>query len=130
MAEFTGTIEIGYYTDLWGPYFFIFPVNTTETSNDGIIPYGDTISAVTPRVFIGSVKRKSTLSSFTEITDTTIDPSYSPAISDGNTVLIKLQYPGSDYTNSKATILFEIDLASGGKKSFYFQYIKIMGKES
>lgn len=125
MAEFEGSIELEYYTDLWGPYFFIFPVNTTATSNDGIIPYGDTITSVSVRAFIGNVKRKSDLDNFTEITTDMIDPEYTPEISAGNTVLVKLQYPGETHKGTKATLILEVDLASGGKKAFYFQYVRI-----
>lgn len=124
MAEFTGTIEVGYYTDLWGPYLFTFPINSSATANDGLIPYGDTIQSVNVKAYLGRVNRKSTLSEETEIVDL-IDSEFSPNIVSGYKVEVKLQYPGSTYKDEKATLIFEVTLASGGKKAFYFQYVRI-----
>jgi len=125
MAEFTGTIEVGYNTDLWGPYGFKFPINTTETSNDGMIPFGDVITAVTVKAYQGKVTRKDTLSEETEIA-TLIDDAYTPAINAGqDKVSIKLQYPGVDYKAQKATLIFELTLQSGAKKAFYYTYVYI-----
>ncbi|RLD57843.1 MAG: hypothetical protein DRI97_04420 [Bacteroidetes bacterium] len=125
MSEFEGTIEVGYDTDLWGPYGFKFPINTTETSNDGMIPYGDTIADVTVRAFAGKVTRKSSLSEEDEIADL-IDPSFTPEINVAkDKVAIKLQYPAITYKGQKATLIFELTLTSGAEKAFYFQYVRI-----
>ena len=125
MAEFEGTIEVGYNTDLWGPYGFRFPISTSDTANDGMLPAGDKISAVTVRAFQGRVTRKSTLSAETEIM-TLVDPAYTPTINaTGDKVQIKLQYPGDTYKGQKATLIFELTLDSGATKSFYFTYVRI-----
>ncbi|RLA56946.1 MAG: hypothetical protein DRR04_13600 [Gammaproteobacteria bacterium] len=125
MAEFEGTVEIGYNTDLWGPYGFKFPINSSETANDGMIPFGDEISAVNVRAFQGRVTRKNTLSEETEIADL-IDPAYTPLINvAGDKVSIKLQYPNISYKGQKATLIFELTLTSGAEKAFYFEYVRI-----
>jgi hypothetical protein len=124
-AEFEGTIEVGYNTDLWGPYGFKFPICSSETANDGMIPYGDTIASVNVRGFQGKVTRKSTLSEETEITNL-VDPDDAPEINvDKDKVSLKLQYPGVTYKGQKATLIFELTLTSGATKSFYFQYVRI-----
>ena len=124
MAEFEGTIEVGYYTDLWGPYLFTFPINTSATANDGLIPYGDTIASVTVKAYQGRVNRKSTLSEETEIAGL-IDTDFEPTIIGGYKVSVKFEHPGSTYKGEKATLIFEVTLASGAKKAFYFQYVRI-----
>jgi hypothetical protein len=125
MSEFEGTIEVGYNTDLWGPYGFEFPINTTATSNDGMIPFGDTIASVNVRAFQGKVTRKSTLTDETEISDL-IDPAFPAEIGAGShKVSIKLQYPNITYKGQKCTLIFELTLTSGAEKAFYFQYVRI-----
>jgi len=117
-------IECSYYLDLWGPYLFTFPIATTASANDGAIAFGDTISSVTVRAFLGNITRKSTLADETEIA-TLIDPDFTPDVLGTNQVRVKLQYPGIAYKGEKATLIFEIDAAAGGKKDFYFQYVYI-----
>jgi len=117
-------IEIGYFSDLWGPYGFKFPIATSATANDGLIPFGDTIFSVSVKTYKGSANRGSDLSNFTEIEDL-IDPDYTIEITDGHTVWIKFQNPGSDYYGEKATLVFEVTLASGGKADFYFQHVAV-----
>ena len=48
----TQTIEIMYYTDLWGVYSFDF---------SNALPTGDIISAVTVKAYIGNVRIEATL---------------------------------------------------------------------
>ena len=117
-------IECSYYMDLWGPYLFTFPIATTAIANDGAIAFGDTINDVTVRAFQGNITRKSTLADETEIA-TLIDPDFAPDVLGTNQVRVKLQYPGIAYKSQKATLVFEIDAAAGGKKDFYFQYVRI-----
>ncbi len=128
MADFDpATIEIGYYTDNWGPYSFRFPAATSLESNDGIIPYGTTITAVTVKGYEGNVSRKSDLSSETEITDI-IDADYPPTITGANsdTVTVRFFYPtAQNFKGQKATIVFELTLSNAAKKSFYFKYVRI-----
>lgn len=118
-------IEIRYSTDLWGPYRFNFPICSSATAGDGAIPFGDTISAVTVKAYLGNVKPSSVLTDFTEITTSVIDPGYAPTF--GNDyVVCKFQYPGDTYKGEKVTLIFELTLSSGAKHPFYFQYLKIM----
>jgi hypothetical protein len=126
MADFTETeIEIGYYTDNWGPYAFKFPIATSETANDGVIPYGDTIASVSIKAYIGNVNRKSTLGDETLIpAGELIDSDFVPSITDGNVVKCKFVW-NSAHKENKATLIFECTMTSGGKRSFYFQYVKI-----
>lgn len=116
----TRDIEVMYYTDLWGVYSFQF---------SDALPTGDTISAVTVNAYIGNVSHKSNLSEFVDITTDLIDPAYAPQIVDSTKVYVKFQYPGSDYANEKASLIFEITTDSGAKHPFYFKYIKIKGQE-
>ena len=121
MADFDQeTIEIGYYTDGWGPYTFKFPIATSVTANDGLIPYGSTIASANVKAYQGNVKRSSTLADETEIADL-IDTDHAPIIGD-DTVKVKFEYPGTDFKGEKATLIFELTLSTGGMKSFYFQY--------
>ena len=125
MADFTqASIEVGYFTDLWGPYKFSLPIASSESANDGVIPYDDTIASATVRAFVGDVRRSSVLADETEISDDLIDPGYDP-VSGDDYVKVKFQHPGEDYIGEKATLIFEVTLTSGGKKAFYFQYVRI-----
>jgi len=124
MADFDQTtIDVGYYTDGWGPYTFKFPIASSATANDGIIPYGATIASATVKAYQGNVKRTSTLTDETEITGL-VDADHAVVIGD-DTVKIKFEHPGSSYKGQKATLIFELTLSTGGTKAFYFQYIKI-----
>lgn len=126
MADFSeAEIEIGYYTDNWGPYAFRFPIASSETANDGVIPYGDVIASVNVRAFVGNISRRSTLANETEIpAGNLIDSDYTPQVLNGDTIKIKFVWP-SAYKGEKATLIFECTMASGGKRSFYFQYVRI-----
>ncbi|MCG7852757.1 MAG: hypothetical protein MIO92_09565 [Methanosarcinaceae archaeon] len=117
----TRDIEVMYYTDLWGVYSFDF---------SNALPIGDTISAVTVEAYVGNVTHKSNLSEFTDISILLIDPAYAPQIVDSTKVYVKFQYPGSDYANQKASLIFEITTDSGAKHPFYFKYVKIRGQET
>jgi len=129
MADFTQqSIEIRYNTDLWGPYKFAFPPCSTAALNDGVIPFGATISSVTVRAFVGNVKSSSDIDDFTEISANIIDPGYTPAV-DGNTnVLVKFQYPGPTYDGNKVTLIFELTLSTSAVHPFFFQYLKVKGQ--
>jgi len=125
MADFTqATIEVGYYTDDWGPYSFKFPITSSLTANDGLLPYGSTIQSVSVTAYQGSVTRKSTLSEETEVT-ALIDTDYTPQISGDDIVLVKFAYPAISFKAQKATLIFELTLSTGAQKAFYFQYIRI-----
>lgn len=118
-------IEIGYNTDLWGPYSFQLPICSSAIANDGKIPYGDSIASVTVEAYPGNLKRTSDISEFTEMGAVLIDPAFVPVISGGDTIKIKLQYAGDDYKGTKITLVYKVTLASGGTRSFYFQYVKV-----
>jgi len=119
MADFDKeSIEVRYYTDLWGVYSFNFSPG---------LPTGSSISLpISVRAFVGNVTPSSTLASETEINDL-IDPAFGIATAIGPTnVILKLQYPiAVDYKGEKATLIFELDLASGAMHPFYFQYVHI-----
>ena len=118
-------IIIRYYTDLWGPYLFKFPPCTSSTSNDGAIPYGTTISAVTVNAYSGKVKPSDDLATKTDISSVLIDPSYTPVVVNDTQVSVKFQYPGDSYKGTKATIIFELTLNTSAKHPFYFHYVVI-----
>lgn len=110
-------------TDLWGSYIFAFPICSSATANDGVIPFGDTISSVSVKSYLGYVTAKSTIANETEITDL-IDPAFTPTITSSYKVNVKFQYP-ADQKGKKATLIFEITLAGAGKQLFYFHSVEI-----
>ncbi|MHC4950702.1 MAG: hypothetical protein ACYTEU_06910 [Planctomycetota bacterium] len=125
MADFDQTdIEIGYFTDNWGPYSFNFPIASAPSANNGILPYGTTIQSVDVKAYEGSVNRKSTLADESEITGL-IDTDYTPTIDGGDTIQVKFAYPGTAFKQKKATIIFELTLSSTAQKAFYFQFVRI-----
>jgi len=118
-------IEIGYFTDNWGPYSFKFPIASAVTANDGAIPYGSQITSVDVTAYQGNVSRKSTLADETEVTGL-VDTDYEPTINAaGDTVAVRFAHPGTTFKGQKATLIFELTLTTAAKKDFYFQYIRI-----
>ena len=126
MADFTQrNIEIGYFTDNWGPYSFKFPIATGVSENDGAIPYNSTIASAAVKAYQGNISRKSTLSEETEIAGL-VDTDYAPNINTaGDTVDVKFAYPATTFKSQKATLIFELTLSTGAEKAFYFQYLRI-----
>ena len=128
MADFESSeISVRYFTDLWGVYRFQFPTCTSATANDGVIPFGDSISSVDVKAYIGNVGPKSDLGEFTAISASLIDPAYAPQV-DGEFILVKFQYPGSWRAGEKCTLIFEITTSAAGKYPFFFKYVKIQGQ--
>ena len=121
MADFpfTETIELRYFTDLWGTYLFEF---------ENAIPAADPIVSVTVKAYIGSVKSSSTLSGFTDVSANIIDPGHAPQIQNDTQVLVWMQYPGATYKDEKVTLIFELTLNSGAKHPLFFPYIKVRGE--
>jgi len=131
MPDFpTKIIEIDQDTDLWGPYVFTFPIATSATANDGIIPYGDTLSSVTIKAYDGKVNRGDDLDDETALhgTDYTfIDDAYDAVVGD-STIRLKFAYPTDNtYSGDKATLVFVVTLTSGGTKAFYYHFVKVRG---
>lgn len=112
-------ILVRYYTDQWGGYTFDFA---------NALPSSATLASVSVRAFVGNVKPSSDLSEFTEITTDLIDPAYTPATYDGTKVLVKFQYPGVDYANQKASLVFEVKTDGEARHPFIFKYVKIQGE--
>lgn len=119
MAEFIGTIELGYKTTSWGSYKFTFPICTTIDANDGLLPFGSSIASVVVRAFLGNITRKSVLDDETEIEGLVC---ISPTVRNENEVLLDLNYVVA-YKSQKVTLVFEVTLTSGSTRSFYFQYV-------
>ena len=110
-------IEIRYSSDQWGPFNFDFTDLLTVST--------EIIASVTVRAFVGNVKPGSDLTAFTEITDDLIDADEVPVVVDDTTVDVVFEYPGSDYANQKATLIFEITTDNGREHPFFFQYVRI-----
>jgi len=126
MAEFEVEIEVGYNTLNWGVYKFTFPICSTADANDGLIPFGTTVVNAEVKAYSGNVKRKSDLSLFTLVPGLVDDDSSYPiTVVNDNEVHITLSYPGDSYKGEKVTLIFELELTSGPKRSFYHQYIKV-----
>jgi len=133
MPDFpTKIIEIDQDMDLWGPYTFTFPVCSSDTANDGSIPYGDTIATVVIEAYDGKVDRGDVIADQTELHGTDydfVDADYTPVV-DGSasTIKVKFVFPADDeYSGDKATLVFVVTLTSGGTKAFYFHYVKVRG---
>ena len=126
MADFDEqSIDIRYFTDLWGPFLFNFPACTSAIANDGVIPYSASIATVSVCAYIGNVKPLSNLSGFTDITSDIIDPAYTPVVQDSVNISVKFQYPGDTYKGEKVTVIFQLSLDTGATHPFYFQYLKV-----
>ena len=120
MADFeTGTIEIRYNSNAYGPFSFDF--------TDALFP-GVTISSAVVRAFLGNVSKKDDLTDETELTTTLIETA-STSVSSA-TVNVYFQYPGTTYLNQKATLVFELTLSNGAVHALYYQYVYIYGDES
>lgn len=111
-------IDLRYYADDWGPYSFEFA---------DALPESDTIDSVTVKAYLGKVKPTATLSEETDMSSEIIDSDYTPQVSNNTAVLVKFKYPAavSTYKGEKATLIFEITTAAGGKYPFYFHSVRI-----
>ena len=104
-------ITIRYYSDSWGPFVFDF----TDA-----LPDGETLSSVTVRSFLGRVKSSTDILSLPESTNNLVDI----AVIDGNSVGVKLQYPGAAFAGNHS-LVFEIQTSSGGKHAFFFYKVDV-----
>lgn len=123
-THFNLGINVDAYQDKWGGYVLKFPICTSATANDGLLPYGTTISSVTMKAYEGKIDEKTDLSSITEIT-TLIDDSPAPAVQNDNEVVFYLQHPGTTHNNKKCTLVAQLTLSGGEKKSFYAYYVYV-----
>jgi len=112
-------------SDNWGPHLWGFPACSSATANDGVIPFGTTINAVSVYAYIGNVKPKSDHSLFTEITADLIDPDYVPSVVDGLNISVRFKWPGDTYKGEKATLIFYLELSNLAEHPFYWQYVYI-----
>ena len=122
MKHFELGIRLDNFTDLWGKHTLIFPICTSETANDGLLPFGSAISAVTLKVYEGAVDEKTNITNATLVVGI-IDGT--PQVVAPNKVTFFIKHPGVNYENTKATLVAEITLADGGKNTFYGEGIYI-----
>lgn len=107
----TKDIEIRSTSDEWGPFTFDFT---------GAIPAGETISSVVVKGYEGIIRPQDTetpteITSFVESSPAVVSPYVS----------VRLQYPGSDYKNTKATLVLTLTMSGGGIHPFYFHHVNI-----
>ena len=112
-------------SDLWGPHLWSFPACSSATANDGMIPYGVTITSVSLMAFLGNMKPSSDLATSDDISTDLIDPSYTPQVVDDTNVSAKFQWPGDVYKGEKATLIFLLTLSNLAVHPFFWQYIYI-----
>ena len=117
-------IEIRYFSDDWGPFSFNFPSSSSQSAEDGAIPFGDTIAGAAVKAYTGNVKPGMDLGDQEDLTSVLIDSTKPPVVSPNN-IQVYFNYPGSTHTNKKATLIFELTLTSGAKHAFYYTYVKI-----
>ena len=127
MIHFELDIKLDNYTDNWGHFLFNFPICSSENINNGILPYGSTILATDVKVYLGRIDAKTDLSAATEIT-TMLEAD--PVIQGDNEILLYFQHPGAIYNNKRASLVFELILSGGRKKSFYGYFVEIGWKAS
>ena len=109
----SGNIEIRYFSDEWGPFIFDFA---------DAIPGGDSIASVSVKAYEGIIRPSDIVADWDEITDLV---EAAPSIV-GDTIKVKLQYPAdTTLKDTRATLLFELTMASGGKHPFFFHHVNI-----
>jgi hypothetical protein len=113
----TGSIEIRYNTDSWGPFDFDFI---------DALPAGETIATVSVQAYYGNMKPKSDISAFTSCA-TLIE--LGTLCTSSHHVQMKLQHPLTDPgdTGKKCTLRINVSTESGGKYPFLFYPVKIYG---
>ena len=124
MSDFEAVdIEINHYSDNWGPFVFNVDSASSQTANDGLIPYGSILSSVTARAFVGIIKEGTPLSDYTEVT-TLFDADVPLAVTD-NAIRATFVYPGAEYKGDRLTIVFEATLSTTAKQAFFFHSVVI-----
>ena len=104
MKHFELGIRLDNFTDLWGKHTLVFPVCSSETANDGLLPYGAIISTAVLKVYSGNIDEKTDIDSAT-LVENIIDGT--PVVVLPNKVTFFIQHPGEDYENIKATLIAE-----------------------
>lgn len=104
-------IDVRDTSNEWGPFRFNFT---------NAIPSGETISSVDVKGYVGIIRPQDTdtpteITSFVESSPVVASPYIS----------VRLQYPGVDYKNSKATLVFTVTYSGGGSHPFYFHHVNI-----
>lgn len=121
-------VNVKYNTDLW-PFKYEFSVDSAIGANDGCLPHGAVITAVTMKAYLGNVDDNSDLSTETDITSDFIDPSYAPTPVD-NIVQFKVQYPGEEHKGLFVSLLFEITISPTATNVYFApKQFKITGNE-
>ena len=117
MSDFpTKIIEINSETDNWGPYKFSFPINSSEESGDGVLPFGSTVSDVTVTADVRGGG---------DITSLVIDPDY-PVTFGNSAAFVRFCYPGEAYSRKRIRLKFTLTLSNGGVNSFTFKWLEII----
>lgn len=107
-------IEIRVGTDSWGPY---------EVDFTGAIPNDQVIVGVNIKAYSGKADKKTDPTLLQDITDLLIESAETTI--NATKVGFKLQFPGLEYHNTKATLVFEITTSSEGKYPFFFYPVNI-----
>ena len=124
MANFEAVeLHINEYSDKWGPFIFHMPACTSATSNDGLLPYGTTLSACTVEAYVGVFSSGALLSSYEAVT--TLIETDPAVVVNAEDVQVCMQYPGDTYTGDKITLVFKCTLSNGAKQAFFFNSVLI-----
>ncbi|RLF02477.1 MAG: hypothetical protein DRJ64_09300 [Thermoprotei archaeon] len=118
-------IDVTYYNDNWGNYIVSFPICTSATANDGIIPYNTTITGVEIEAYLGKVLNRDSLSGETEIVGLIDSNDTTPFVQNDNEVGFTLAHPGTAYENQNATLVFKLTIAGDKTRAFYGYPIRI-----
>ena len=117
-------IDVTFYNDNWGDYIVAFPICSTATANDGVIPFDAVITGVEIEAYLGKVLNRDELSSETEIIGL-IDSDTTPYVQNDNEVGFAIAHPGATYNNKKATLIFKLTITGDRTKAFYGYPVRI-----
>ncbi len=123
MADFEAIdIDINHYSDNWGPFIFHIPSATSQEANDGLIPFGSTLSSTNVRAFVGIIRTGAPLEDYLEVTDNLVDTDVPPVV-EANLIRVYFCYPGVEFKGKQITIVFESILSTGAKQAFFFNSV-------
>lgn len=115
-------INVNEFSVNWGPFIFLIPSATTETAEDGLIPFGTEIASTIVRAFIGSVSPGTDVDSLQEITTQLLDTA--PVV-EADKIRVRLTYPGDAFVGKNVTLAFICTLDDATEHAFYSQSISI-----